>query len=97
MNAVGFQGAPRQLKDRNYSLLKKMESGPHLVEKASLRAGRSVQGTMEGDWVFPASFSRTNVIPFVVTRMLPATCMCFSIYRTPIEQLLLCPVQRFRK
>ena len=50
MNAVGFQGAPRQLKDRNYSLLKKMESGPHLVEKASLRAGRSVQGTMEGDW-----------------------------------------------
>lgn len=39
-----------------------------------------MQGTMEGDWVFPASFSKTN-IPFIVGRMLLGTCMCFSIYR----------------
>ena len=39
-----------------------------------------MQGTTEGDWVFPAGFSKTN-IPFIVRRMLLATCVCFSIYR----------------
>lgn len=39
-----------------------------------------MQGTTEGDWVFPSGFSKTN-IPFIVRRMLLATCVCFHIYR----------------
>ena len=40
-----------------------------------LRAERNVQSTVEGDWVFPASFSKTNV-PFIVYKNVTRPPVC---------------------
>lgn len=72
---------PDNLKIRIYFLVKKTKWYlPYWEKNQSLRARRSMQGTTEGDWVFPSGFSKTN-IPFIVRRMLLATCVCFYIYR----------------
>lgn len=73
---------PDNFKDTNVFIYEKDKVVPAKLrreEKQSFRVRRRMQGTRRGDQVFPASFSKTK-IPFIVRRMLLATCVCFSIY-----------------